>query len=342
MRIGYACWIWFVLGLASMGCQHRSEEEEVWAEVNGRPIRRAEVEKSYLQQVSTLPEPLSEQEALGSKLAILNDLIQAEILLQKSAQAGALASDSDVEARLQELRANVTEEEFAAQLAARGTSLDDLRIGIRRELSVRKLLDRQLGESVLVTEREIQDYYNQYKSRFRTVEARFHVATIRVSPRAEPEVTNLRNSDARSEAEAQHKVRQLLERLRAGGDFSELARHYSEDPTTALSGGDLGFFPESALADTHPALRSAVQQLAVGATAGPVRTPEAYYIIKLLDRQPAGQQELSDPKVQESIRQLLRRQKQQLLEAAYLERARNQARVANYLARQILESHGVR
>jgi len=79
----------------------------------------------------------------------------------------------------------------------------------------------------------------------------------------------------------------------------------------------------------------------VGQVTGPVRTPAGYHLLKLLEREEPGQRELSDPSVQQTIREQLVAHKRQLLEAAYIERARNQAGVANYLARQILESYRV-
>jgi peptidyl-prolyl cis-trans isomerase SurA len=335
----------YLLLLASLlpagGCRSRPPEEEVWAEVNGQPIYRSQVEKYYEQQVGILPEPPTPAEEQARKLNIVGGLIQNEILWQKAAQAGIQASDAEVEARLAELRASFSEEEFQQQLGRHATTLADLKAELRRELAVRKLLDRTLGGRVEVSEQEITDYYEQHRTQFRFIEAQYRVAHILVTPRRETEVRNLRTDDAASESEASRKTQLLLERLRAGDDFAQLARAYSEDPTTALAGGDLGFFPESALQESHPSLRSAVERLEVGAVAGPIRTQQGYEIIKLLEREAPGQRDPSDPAVREDIRERLRGQKRQLLEQAYISQVQRQARVTNYLARQILESHHV-
>lgn len=325
--------------LLAGGCRRRpAGEGEIWAEVNGHPIYQAQVENYYEQEVRALPEPFTPEEALARKLTILGELIQNEILWQAAVQAGVVASDAEVERRFQELRASIPEEEFERQLSDRGMTLDDLKTQLRRQLAIRNLLSQATREAVQVSEQEVRDYYQQHKQRFRFVETQYRVAHILVTPRREPEVENLQNDDAITDAQARRKTERLLERLRAGDDFGELARNYSEDPDTALGGGDLGFFPESALADTHPNLRSAVQRLGVGQFTGPVRTQRGYHLVKLLEREPPGQRELSDPQVQKTIREQLQGQKRRLLEAAYIERARNQAHVVNYLARQILES----
>jgi len=328
--------------LAGFGCRSGGGAEangEVWAEVNGRPILRAQVEKHYDREVSVLPEPLAPAEEQARKLSILSALIQQEILWQQALQSGVQTSDAEVEARLEELRAGLTEEAFAEQLAEESATLADLKAEIRRDLAISKLFDRTIGSGAEISDAQVERYYEDYKNQFRTIETHYHAAHILVTPRHDVEVRNLRNDDATSETTARDKVQRLLTRLRAGEDFGELARAFSEDPATALAGGDLGFFPESALQNSHPALRSALQRLEEGQVAGPVRTQDGFELILLLERNAPGQRDLSDPKVQEAIRQRLRAQSRQLLEMAYAERLRNRARVTNFLARQILESH---
>lgn len=324
------------------GCRGRPEmREEVWAEVNGQPIPRARVEKYYQQQVRNLPEPLTTDEAQAHKLRILGELIQQEILWQKAAQAGLLATDNEVESRLQELRAPFSDQEFQQRLGEQQLTLDDLKAQLRREIAIRKLLDLHIGGRIQISETEVATYYAEHRNEFRFLETHYRVAYILVTPGRDPEVRNLRNDDAVTDAAARRKVEVLLERARSGDDFAELARSFSEDPATAMQGGDLGFFPQSALANAPGPLRVAVQAMEVGQVVGPVRAERGYYVVKLLEREPAGQRELSDPQVPQTIREKLQRQKRQLLEAAFAERARNQARVVNHLARQILEANRV-
>jgi len=340
MRWRYVQAAAFLLTWLLLGCRGPSQapQGEIWASVNGKPIYRSDVERQFRRQMAPLPGPLSEEEALSHKLRLLNDLIQEEILLQKAAQRGTLASDNEIEAALAELRAPYTNEEFQHQLETQGITLAELKEELRRELSIRNLLARELFAQVEVSDAEISSYFAAHRDEFRHTEALYHVAHIVVTPARNPEVRNLKNDDAVGEAQARHKIEQLLRLVRAGEDFAEVARNFSEDPNTALAGGDLGFFPESALEQTDPALRQAVRQLEVGAISGVVRSRDAYHLVKLVERHPAGQRELEEPDVRESIRSHLHKQKQQLLEAAYIEAARNQARVINYLARQILES----
>ena len=70
------------------------------------------------------------------------------------------------------------------------------------------------------------------------------------------------------------------------------------------------------------------------------RQVAGYRIVKLLAREPAGQRELSDPRVQQTIREQLRGRREQLLKAAYYEVVRDEARVENYYAQQVLKDAG--
>jgi peptidyl-prolyl cis-trans isomerase SurA len=70
------------------------------------------------------------------------------------------------------------------------------------------------------------------------------------------------------------------------------------------------------------------------------RQAAGYRIVKLLAREPAGQRELNDPRVQQNIREQLRARREQLLKAAYYEVVRDEARIENYYAQQVLKSAG--
>jgi peptidyl-prolyl cis-trans isomerase SurA len=122
---------------------------------------------------------------------------------------------------------------------------------------------------------------------------------------------------------------------------------YSEDTETSSNGGDLGFTPESSLRNTDPATRDIVSKLKAGQyspiiTVGNPMTKQlvGFRIVKLLAKEPAGQRELSDPRVQQAIRAQLRDRREQLLKAAYYEVLRDEAKVDNYLAERILDGSG--
>jgi len=109
------------------------------------------------------------------------------------------------------------------------------------------------------------------------------------------------------------------------------------NPLTAQSGGDLGFIPESGLEKVNVQIRGMIATLKAGQISPILPAPDGYRILKLISKEPSGQRELSDPRVQQTIREILRNRKDQLLKTAYYEMARNDAKVVNYLARSIIE-----
>jgi peptidyl-prolyl cis-trans isomerase SurA len=162
-----------------------------------------------------------------------------------------------------------------------------------------------------------------------------------------PQVHNLKNDKAQNEADARKKIQMLSNRLDSGDDFATLAMNYSEDSETSGNGGDLGFTPESSLQRTDPSTRDIVLKLKPGQY-GPVITVQdpaskrigGFRIVKLLAREPAGQRELADPRVQQAIRSQLRDRREQLLKAAYYEVLRDNAKVTNFFADDILKNTG--
>jgi peptidyl-prolyl cis-trans isomerase SurA len=115
---------------------------------------------------------------------------------------------------------------------------------------------------------------------------------------------------------------------------------YSEDMNSSATGGDLGYLPESALNQSDPALKKMVVGLKPGQVSPPIQVKEGYRILKLITRESPGLRGISDPQVQQTIRDTLRNRKEQLLKAAYLAIARDEARTTNYLAQRVIESAG--
>jgi peptidyl-prolyl cis-trans isomerase SurA len=155
----------------------------------------------------------------------------------------------------------------------------------------------------------------------------------------EARITNGAGDDATSPEAANAKVRMLMDRLKAGAPFAQLAAGYSEDPESASRGGDLGLVPISRLKAAPPALRNAVLDKAPG-TVNVVSAGGAHTVVLVVAHEPAGQRDLSTPGLKERITETLRGRKEQLLCAAYLTTVRTDAEVTNYLARRLVETQG--
>jgi peptidyl-prolyl cis-trans isomerase SurA len=323
------------------GCKKQvAAGPDVWAVVDGKEIHRAEVEKYFRSRVNPEGPPPSQEEALSLKLSILDELINNEILLEHANKMNVGASDAEVEDKFTESKNPYTEEEFQRKLRDSGITVDDLKAELRREVSIQKLINREIISKITVTDQDVIDFYNQNRAQFNLAEPRFHLAQMVVTPRPDPTVHNRKNDKSTNDAEARRKAALLEEKLNTGADFSQLAMDYSED-SSASTGGDLGFIPESSFNQSDPALKKAALSLKPGEVSQPIAVRTGgYVIVKMLAKEQAGQRELSDPQVQQAIRDTLRNRKEQLLRMAYLTEARDNAQVVNYLARQVLESAG--
>jgi len=186
----------------------------------------------------------------------------------------------------------------------------------------------------------VANFYNANKASFNLAESQVHLAQILVTADPNTPVRNLRNSKAHSDAEARAKIQNLEAQLKQGADFAQLAQNYSEDAESAPNGGDKGFIPESALSNSSPELRKLILSMQPNQVSPVLPSPDGYRILKLISKESAGQRELNDPNVQQSIRENLRNAKDQLLRAAYYEVARNSSKIENYLARSIIENPG--
>ncbi len=325
-----------VLVMGLCGCQ-KSVAPDVAAAVNGRSITYKDLDHAISAQFPNAPLKANPDQTTQLKLEALRALIDNEILLQRAEKEGLLASDSDVDAKLNEVKVGYTLEEFQKQLDERKMTLADLKTQIRRELSVEKLMNKEIGSRITISDADVSSFYTANKASFNLAENMVHLARILVTSGPVPNLNNLKNSKAQNDTEARSKIQMLDMRVRQGEDFGMLARNYSEDQY-APNDGDVGSVPESNIEKASPELLKMISNMTPGQVSNIIKTQDGYSIIKLIARQVAGQRQLSDPRVQEEIRQEIFQAKQQTLRAAFYEVARSETKVINYYALSVLES----
>ena len=327
------------------GC-HTTHNADVVATVNGHAIMRADLDRAYAAAIGDTPQQASTPEQADTlRLNALRELIDEEIVEQRAAKMNLTATNEDVDAKLLEMKAPLTEDQFNQQLRDSKHTLEDLRRNIRRSLTIEKLLNKEINSKVTVTDADITNYYNQHKAEFNLMETQYHLAQIQVTDQPSAQPANLQGSKATNDDEARKKIQALKNRLDSGEDFGTIAMNFSERPETASSGGDMGFVSESSMKG-DPATYNAITKLKNGQMteilplySDPTsKTPVGYSIYKLISREPAGQRDLNDPRVQQAIRQQLHEGRSQLLKNAYFEMLRDQSKVENFFAEQIFKN----
>jgi peptidyl-prolyl cis-trans isomerase SurA len=320
---------------------------DVMASVDGRKIYAADVQKYFENQTSSAENAPTGEQSTTLRLNILHELIDDEILMRRAEKLGLLATDEEVDRKYGEIRSPYTLEEFDKRLKEKKLTASDFKHDLRRSLTVEKVINKEVTSKINVSDQDITDYYNAHKAEFNLIEPQYHLAQIFVTPTPNPQAHN-QNNKAQNEPDARKKIQMIANRLESGEDFATLAMNYSEDAETSGNGGDLGFTPESSLRNTDPSTRDIVMKLKPGQYSSVIAVVNpaskqlmGFRIVKLLTKEPAGQRELADPRVQQAVRSQLRDRREQLLKAAYYEILRNSARVENYYAKKVLDSDGM-
>jgi peptidyl-prolyl cis-trans isomerase SurA len=329
-----------------LGCKSQVSGD-VMATVDGRKIFRSDVDKYYDNQVlGAQQKPVGEQ-ATVLRLNILRQLIDDEMVMRRAEKLGLLATEDEVDRKLNEIKSPYSPQEFEKRLQEKKISLEDFKRDIRRSLTVEKVMNKEVSSKISVTDQDTHDYFNAHKSEFNLIEPQYHLAQIFVTPAANPQVHN-QNNKAQNEPDARKKIQMINNRLDSGDDFATLAMNYSEDPETSGNGGDLGTLPESSLRNTDPGTRDSVMKLKPGQYSSIITLANpankqimGFRIVKLVSKEPAGQRDFSDPRVEQAIRSQLHDRREQLLKAAYYEMLRDSAKVENYYAKKVLDSNGL-
>jgi peptidyl-prolyl cis-trans isomerase SurA len=329
------------------GCQ-KGQQQGVVAIVNGHPIFQTDVDKAYNAQLANNPQQqaLTADQEDSLKLNIIHTLILEATLDQRAAKQNLTASDAEVEAKLAEMKAPYSDAQFQAKLKASDLTMDELKRDLRRNLTQDKLINKEINSRITVTDADVNNYYNAHKAEFNLIEPQYHLAQIVVTDQSSGQPGNLQNNKAADDSDAHKKILALKNRIDSGEDFGELADNFSERrPGTAPNGGDLGFVSESQL-KTDPVAYAAITKLKAAETTDIIpqldpttHRPLGYSIFKLISRDAAGQRDLSDPRVQQNIRQQLHDSRAQLLQTAYREMLSDQAKIQNFFAEQVFKKN---
>ena len=328
------------LAVIAAACNKKTDtapSPDTYATVDGRSITKDDVEKAF-RRTQENAQAMSAEEALTVKLSILNEMILQDILMAKATTLKIELPSSELDAAYNDAKKNMTAEQFEEEIKKRNLTAGDMREGLRRELLTKKVMEREVVAKVNVSDQEVNDFYNANKAQFTVPEEAYRIAQIVVTPER-GQIVNRTQNDATSPQEAVFKVRMIMERLKAGASFADVAMDYSEDPETAARGGDLGMVPVSQLKQAPPELRNAVIGKKPG-SANVVQANGAYTIVAVIAHEQAGERTLTTPGVKDAITQTIKTRKEQLLRTAYLSAARGDATVVNYLARKVVANNG--
>jgi peptidyl-prolyl cis-trans isomerase SurA len=254
--------------------------DRIVAIVNQEIITLSEVEK----YAETAEKELRSEDPIQRKeekkqlyRKIIDKLIEERLIEQEAKKLGIKVTSKEIEAALEEIkqRNNLTQEEFERALAKEGLSIDALKKQIEKRLQNTKLINFSLKMDVKMDEKKLREFYEKNIDRYQRTE-QYRPAHIFFAIPKDATPAEIQ--------EIKKKCQAVLEKIRRGEDFGEMALLYSED-TSSKDKGDLGFFRKGELLAV---LEKEASRLKVGEVSGIVRSEFGFHIIKLLDRKGGG------------------------------------------------------
>ena len=315
--------------------------DQVAANVNGVKILIKDVDRVIAQQLGGQEGQLSPVEQAAAQIQALDGLITQEALYQQAQKESIVPSEDEIKRFIQSTKVEkgLTEEAFVKELQRTNQTEEQFRDSVKKQLSINKLYEKAQTQ-LKVQDREIADIYNANPKRF-SIQPGVALSDIVIDP-----ADNGAKFDAKGEAQAEQRTRDIKTRLDKGADFATIARQFSEHQS-AYQSGDIGFLPRSEFASALPqqmGLPGSVGDKLYGMEPGDVTEPikdsaGRWHILKVTNKQTETRdRNLDDPNVRKEIQDGILGQRKQVLDTAIQARARDEAKIENFLARRMLDN----
>lgn len=312
-----------LLAIVAAGCGGGSESSssgdvpgDAVAEVGNQVITKdqfnnllEQAKRSYATQHKAFPkEGTSQFEQL--KQQAMQFLVQRAEFQQKGDDLGIKVSDSQIDARLKQIKQQYfkgNESKYQAQLKTQGLTEQQVKDDIRAQL-LSEAIYKNVTKGVTVSDSDVRKYYDQHKSQYETGESR-DVRHILIACGSQSPTTSTGSTKPKTCSEAKTEAQKLYNELKNGASFATLAKKNSDDPGSAAQGGKYTATKGTTVAEYDQAAFS----LPTGKLSQPFQTKLGYFIIQPLSKiHPKKMTAYSQ--VKESIRQqLLQQQKNQVM-----------------------------
>jgi peptidyl-prolyl cis-trans isomerase SurA len=272
----------FVLPAATVRAQDTTPVDSIVAVVDEDVILRSELDRAVnniLVQYASQPEQLPPRDVLERQ--VLDRLVLVRLQLTRAQETGIRVSDAELEQAVQSVasRNRMTMDQLRQRLATDGLSYDEFRSTLREEMTIERLRQRYIQARVQVSEAEIDQ-----------------LLAVREIGGPEVRLANIvvavpDGATAEQLATAQQKISGVRDLIAKGElTFSAAAIRYS-DAQNALDGGEIGWRSFDAI---PPAFSGMLQAMQPGDVSQPVRGPNGFQILQLVETRDAGQQTITE------------------------------------------------
>lgn len=288
-----------IIAIKASDMLNNEEENPVTgaAVVNGEEISMDEFRSRYslLTANSYIPQTSEEE--------FLDNIIEERVLLQEALKSGISMSDREVDDDIDAIleQNSFTREDFESQIMSLGVSFDEFKVYYKNNMIVNKYMDEVLFNEIDVTDSEIEEYYNDNSAAFSATEGQIRARHILV--------------------ETEEEAEEIKAELDAGGDFAEIAKEKSIDPSAEINGGELGFFSKGQMVSEF---EDVAFNLEINEISDPIESQFGWHIIQ----REQGTMELSE--ASNIIRPILLQEKQETYLYEYVEKAIAESEIVKY------------
>jgi len=323
-----------VLLLAAIALRADDIVDEIIARVDDQIITRSDMEKAKATTLEELKQryPSDWQSHMAKAQGdTLRDLIDQQLLLERGKDLG-ITGETELVKRLNQMRQQMglaSIDDLEAEAKKQGVSYEDFKEQIRIGAVTQQVIGQEVGGKLHISNEDIQDWYNKHQ---KELEGPEEVGLSEIMVSTQPAKENVENKDKKGAeqdknlpedpakvAEAEAKANQLLDQLKKGAKFEDLAKKSSDGPTAA-QGGTLGTFKRGELAKD---LEDKTFSLKAGENTGVIRTRQGFIILRVNAHRAAGIPELKD--ISEHIREAIYSERLEPAARVYLTKLREQA-----------------
>lgn len=274
--------------------------EEIVARVNNQIITRSEYLRSRedLRKEAQQQDPVNADKIIAERdKDVLRDLIDQQLLLQKGKDLG-ITADTELVKKLDQMRKDMnldSMEELEKAAQGQGVSFEDFKQNMRNQIITQQVIGKEVGSRLVIGKEDEQKFYDDHKTDLDQPE-QVRLSEILISTDKKPKDTR---DDAQIVQEAQAKANALLDEIKKGAKFDDLAKKSSDGPSAA-QGGDLGYFKRGVLAKE---IEDKTFAMKPGDVSDVIRTKQGFIILKATDHTEAGVPPLDkiEPRIQDAV-----------------------------------------
>lgn len=275
-----------LMSLSLVACKQKDLNEAV-ADVNGTKITLGQYEfmlkmnKASVESTIGGAEGWEQKDQSGQtykdkyKTLVLDQMINTELLAQNAEKEGIKVTDKEIQSSYNDLKTYVNSDEQIKKSAEDlGISDDFLKEQAKLSLLIQKSQEKFYSEEK-VSDSEMKKYYDEHIDEYKKDEVEASHILIKTTDDQNKPLPEAEQKKAKEKAE------KVLKEVKAGGDFAELAKKYSQDPGSAANGGALGAFGKGMMVKEF---EDAAFGMEPGQVSDLVKTDFGYHIIKVTDR----------------------------------------------------------